>query len=205
MNDIYMLGTRGKSTLVIYTDYDCESPREWDNLGHLILFGRETRAYGDRHNYRDFDELITALGKTKRIQYPVYAYVHSGVTFSLSDFGDPWDSGMCGLIYITYDEIEKEYGKVDETTIAKAKIVLQGEIETLDMYARGEVYGFRLFEFDTEIDSCWGFYGDYGIKDIIAEAGFSKDDMKEVYCNNIDLDDYFEKTFNKEVNWSLKS
>ena len=42
MNDIYMLGTRGKSTLVIYTDYDCESPREWDNLGHLILFGRDT-------------------------------------------------------------------------------------------------------------------------------------------------------------------
>ena len=83
--------------------------------------------------------------------------------------------------------------------------MLQGEIETLDMYARGEVYGFRLFEFDTEIDSCWGFYGDYGIKDIIAEAGFSKDDMKEVYCDNIDLDDYFEKTFNKEVKWSLKS
>ena len=58
---------------------------------------------------------------------------------------------------------------------------------------------------DTEIDSCWGFYGDYGIKDIIAEAGFNKGDMKEVYCDNIDLDDYFEKIFDKEVKWTLKS
>lgn len=190
---------------MIYKDYDCESPREWDSLGYLILFGRDTRAYGDKHNYKSFQELTTALSGIKRVQYPVYAYVHSGVTFSLSDFGDRWDSGICGLIYVTYDEIEKEYGKVDDSTIATAKTVLQGEIEALNQYASGEVYGYTLYEFDGPLYSCGGFYGSDGIEDILDETGFSKSDMKEVYNNyRFGLDNYFEETFIKTVKWSLR-
>lgn len=205
MNDIYMVGTKGKTTLVIYRDDMSDSPREWDNFGHLILFGRDTGGYGDEHSYRDMRELITALGKTKRVQYPVYAYVHSGVTFSLADFGDRWDSGVCGLIYITYDEIKKEYGKVNEFTITTAKNALQGEIEMLDIYARGEVYGYCLYEFDEPLSSCCGFYGSDSIEDILTEAGFSKDDMRKVYNDRyFNLDNYFEETFIKEVKWSLR-
>lgn len=205
-DDIYMIGTKGKTTLVIYRDDLSGSPREeWDNLGHLILFGRDTDGYGDKHTYRDMRELITALGKTKRVQYPVYAYVHSGVAFSLSDFGDRWDSGICGLIYVTYDEIEKEYGKVDDATIATAKTVLQDEIKALDQYTGGEVYGYTLYEFDEPLDSCGGFYGSDSIEDILDETGFSKSDMKEVYNNyRFNLNNYFEETFVKEVKWSLR-
>ena len=203
-NEIIMVGTKGKNTLLIYRDYDCKSPREWDTLGHLILFGRDARAYGDKHNYKSFQELMTALSDVKKIQYPVYAYIHGGVTFSIGDFGDPWDSGCCGIIYVAYDEIEKEYGEVSEETIAKAKTVLQGEIEMVDMYATGDTYGFRLLEFDTEIDSCWGFYGKDGIKDILADNGFDKIDMRDVRYERFDLDDYLEQIFNKEVKWSLK-
>lgn len=206
-DDIYMVGTKGKTTLVIYRDDVSGSPREnFDNLGHLILFGRDTGAYGDKHNYKNMQELITALGETKRVQYPVYAYVHSGVTFSLSNFGDRWDSGVCGLIYITYDEIEKEYDKLDESTITKAKAALQSEIKILDQYARGEVYGYCLYEFDEPLGGCWGFYGRDSIEEMLAETGFSKVDMKEVYNeSHFDLDNYFEETFIKEVKWSLKS
>lgn len=66
-DSIYMVGTKGKVTLVIYRDDISGSPREWDNLGHLVLFGRDTGGYGDKHTYRDMRELITALGKTKRV------------------------------------------------------------------------------------------------------------------------------------------
>lgn len=205
MNDnIYMVGTKDKISLVIYRDDISGSPREWDNLGHLILFGRDTGAYGDKHNYKNMQELITALGETKRVQYPVYGYIHSGVAFSLSDFNDRWDSGVCGLIYVTYDEIKKEYGKVDESTIATVKNVLQSEIEVLNQYASGEVYGYCLYEYDEPLGGCWGFYGN-NIEDILAETDFSKDDMREVYNDyDFNLDNYFEKIFIKEVKWSLR-
>lgn len=32
-------------------------------------------------------------------KYPVYAYIHGGVTVSLSPFGDRWDSGQLGCIW----------------------------------------------------------------------------------------------------------
>lgn len=45
---------------------------------------------------------------------------------------------------------------------------LEGEIETLDQYLRGDVYGFEVVEVEKcdkecehekHIDSCWGFFG----------------------------------------------
>ena len=42
----------------------------------------------------------------------------------------------------------------------RAKACLQSEVEVYDQYLTGEVYGFRVLgEDDTEVDSCWGFFG----------------------------------------------
>jgi len=60
---------------------------------------------------------------------------------------------------------------------------LEGMVKTLKEYARGEVYGFKTFDlnleitckfpgtskYDFEIDSCWGYHGDDGIKQILDE------------------------------------
>jgi hypothetical protein len=54
---------------------------------------------------------------------------------------------------------------------------LRGEVETYSAYMSGEVYGFQITENadpdDPErgdiIDSCWGYYGDDGIKAIREE------------------------------------
>ena len=39
---------------------------------------------------------------------------------------------------------------------------MKGEVEAWDMYCQGRVYGFIVEDEDGEqLDSCWGFYGDY--------------------------------------------
>ena len=49
--------------------------------------------------------------------------------------------------------------------------ILESEIETWDTYLRGDVYGFVAEDPEGEqIDSCWGFYGDEGIKSATEEA-----------------------------------
>ena len=44
-------------------------------------------------------ELI-GLCKSKVAILPLYLYDHSGLTMSTNDFGDRWDSGCVGFIYM---------------------------------------------------------------------------------------------------------
>ena len=65
---------------------------------------------------------------------------------------------------------------MNKNIIKKAEEALRAEVETYNQYLTGDVYGFRQFkinknpkkcptcehiveEKETEIDSCWGFYG----------------------------------------------
>lgn len=65
-------------------------------------------------------ELI-ALCKDKVAILPLYLYDHSGLTMSTSDFGDRWDSGCVGFIYMDKDTAMKEIGMAgDEVRIAQA-------------------------------------------------------------------------------------
>jgi hypothetical protein len=72
-----------------------------------------------------------------------------------------WDSGLAGVIVCDKKKAMKEYGYKKPCKALKEKVekYLDGEIEDLDTYCRGEIYGFRTFDADdNEIDSCWGFY-----------------------------------------------
>jgi hypothetical protein len=68
---------------------------------------------------------------------------------------------------ITYELFEEE-----------AKEHLRSEVNTYDEYLTGQVYGYRVYKVDEEgneeedecIEGCWGFFGQAGIKEIIAEA-----------------------------------
>lgn len=65
-------------------------------------------------------ELI-ALCKDKVAILPLYLYDHSGLTMSTNDFGDRWDSGCVGFIYMDKDTAMKEIGMAgDEVRIAQA-------------------------------------------------------------------------------------
>ena len=162
----------GKYEIKIIQEESPESPRAWDNLGTMICQHRRYNL-GDKHDYY-LDECESWLDVQKELGYPpvilnLYLYDHSGITISCSPFGDKWDSGQIGFIFATKETLIKEYGKIDEEVIQKAIKVLQGEVETYDMYLTGDIYGFKISEVSTcdhghdhmeEVDSCWGFYGE---------------------------------------------
>ena len=188
MNEIKI----GNTILRLIQDTDARSPREWDNLGKIAYkhsrynLGEEeisdpidwlTEKLGHLDHEGDYtDEVRKELEEEffeEFVALPLYLYDHSGMTMATTPFSCKWDSGQCGYIYCTMKDLEnvgwnKEW--MEETYPGKSlKEVglhyLQGEVDVLDQYLTGEVYGFELVKVDEEgeaeiIDSCWGFYGD---------------------------------------------
>lgn len=88
------------------------------------------------------------------------AYIHSGVSLALSHEGNfpdrRWDVSQLGAVLIA---------KTEAKTNAKARKIAQGLIETWNEYLSGNVYGYQIEDAEgNEIESCWGFYGDYDSK-----------------------------------------
>lgn len=179
MNTTYQTEEYKGYTINIFLDEYPDSPRNWDNLGIMQCFHRKYDL-GDKHiidsnDYNSWNEMEHALIKNfdAAVILPIYMYDHSGVTISTTPFSCPWDSGRLGLIFVTRDVLLKRYNikKLSKKVLEKAKKVLEAEVEIYDQYLRGDVYGFQVKDpDDNEIDSCWGFYGDEGIENIINEA-----------------------------------
>ena len=97
------------------------------------------------------------------VMLPVYMYDHSGITLATTPFSCRWDSGLVGWIFVTRDTIRKEYAvtNITKKTVDQMRWYLKGEIELLEAYVTGEVYGFEIEDENGDVeDSCWGFYGD---------------------------------------------
>ena len=166
MENTYELN--GKTLKIVQDDNSGESPREWDgNISTLVIFGSYSHL-GDKHNFvldgNSEDEDTAIIERDKNVVHvqPIYGYSHSGLTISLSPFSCPWDSGVMGFLVITKDKIRECYGvkRVTKKLIAKAIESAKGEIETLDQYITGDIYGFEITdEDDNHVDSCYGFYG----------------------------------------------
>jgi len=172
----------GKRLLRIYPDTSGDSPRDWDNLGHMVCWhGRYT--LGDKHSFKtpdDFTQFVKEQGKDI-VLLPLYLLDHSGLRIRTRSFSDcdpgQWDSGQVGWIYATSEDAKKAWGCKDNEVvgltaenITKIREVLQEEVEVFDQFLSGDVYGFQVVEEETcatcghteerHIDSCWGFYGD---------------------------------------------
>lgn len=160
----------------IYYDECPESPREWDNLGIMVCFHRRY-SLGDSHNFNEPEDFIEFVRENNPIVLPLFLYNHSGISMSTRSFigrahHAEWDSGQVGWIYVEKEKIKKEYGWKKLTKKRREKIIqyLIGEVETYDNYLTGEVYGFMVEKDGDDVDSCWGFYGDEGLKCMIGEA-----------------------------------
>jgi hypothetical protein len=157
-------------TIELHNEDDAESPREWDNLGTMACFHNRYNL-GDKHDFADAEGLTEAMQKlTKKggIVLPLYLYDHSGITMATKPFGDRWDSGQVGYIYVTQDRIMNEYGATDQAAYNKARHLLEGEVNDYDKYLRGEVYYVVVTSPDCKIsESISGFYDE---KDAIADA-----------------------------------
>ena len=148
---------------------DCpECPREWDTFGTL---------YSNHRDY-DFDdhtidEILDDDGnltiEDTHYYLNVYAYIHSGIALSTTreyPFNDRWDSGLFGIIAVSKEDAAKQF---PEDTEAKAIAQLDAEINVLNEYCQGNCYGYILTDrYGDEIDTCWGYIGDYD--DMVDEA-----------------------------------
>jgi hypothetical protein len=104
---------------------------------------------------------LRRFAERSHVIMPLYLYDHSGITMSTSDFNDRWDSGQVGFIYVSHEKIADNFGSVTPENLEKTKKLLKGEVQDYDCHLRGERYGFRLYDRGEEIDSCWGFLGDF--------------------------------------------
>jgi hypothetical protein len=158
---------KGYIVKVLIDDFGGDSPRDWDNLGHMVCFHRRDN-YGDKHDFSTPADLYEFFKEHRVVRLPIYMYDHSGVALSTGrsyPFNDPWDAGQLGYIYATYEEIRKDYGvkHVTQSITLKVEKVLKSEVETYSRYLNGEVYGWMvstLAEPDEQLDSVWGYFDD---------------------------------------------
>ena len=193
MEDVFESVEIGKYRIDIIPDFEPQNPRVWDeNFGTMVCFSRRYNL-GDEHDYKSGDysgweEIENAIVRNENVGaiLPLYLYDHSGITINTTGFSCPWDSGQIGFIFVSKEKIREEYGVkyVTQKVRDKAEKLLLGEVETYDQFLRGDIYGYRITntETDTEIDSCWGFYGsDYCMEEAkgILHYYLKKDEPEE--------------------------
>lgn len=159
----------------IYYDDCCESPRDFaEHMTTIWCNNRNYRADGksidnllselDLYQFPgSFKNLCEIANKKGYFAIPVYAYIHSGISLSLSSFSDPWDSGTFGVITIPKSTIYKEYNCKRINKKLKDKVVsnIKAEIKEYEAYCNGQCFRYELaIDDDDEDDSIGGFYGD---------------------------------------------
>lgn len=161
-------------TYTIEQDQDAESPRTtFDTLG-TMLYCSSRYTLGDKvvsrewlqkfcdPSYRDEDDSEEAWD-AGWIWLPVFAYIHSGVCLSTSSFSCQWDSGQCGIIRVSEEDVKREW-KVSEISSELRETVLsvlRAEVEEYSAFLEGRVYGYVIRNAAGGfVDSCWGYYGD---------------------------------------------
>lgn len=158
----------GQHTVTIYQDPNPENPRKMmDPLGTFAV--KANRHFsGDRDATQD--EVRALLADPKNVALPVYALVHGGVSLSTSPFSCPWDSGMCGVIFLPWETAKAQGFKSRKA----ASAALASEIETYSAWLEGAVFGYEVTDpHGDHMDSCWGFYGpgvDYCVEEGTAVA-----------------------------------
>ena len=143
-------------------------------------FGHGTGTYEELHEgaRSKLEGRIVEEFDKQFISLPVFLMDHSGLSVSTGSFGDPWDSGQLGLIYVSKDKIRQEYNikHVSKAWADKIRGYLKDEVKTYDQYLTGDVWGFQVFEVPEgvdpeelgeeeiealeEVESCYGFFGE---------------------------------------------
>jgi hypothetical protein len=175
--------------ITIFPDEDPPNPRmEFDHLGTMVCFHRRYNL-GDRHEFQRPEEFMQFLKAEKPIYLPLFLFDHSGITISTESERfracDPqgWDWGMLGYIYVTKENVCKEYNvkRVSRKILEKVTKLLEAEVAEYDHYLTGNVYGYEITKRERQegevIDSCWGFFG-YPEDYMIPEAKSTIDHME---------------------------
>lgn len=146
----------------VVPDYDAENPREvFDQLGTILYLKSSRYTLGDEGV--TIGEIEETASRDDVYYLPVFAYIHSGIVLNTGGFGDPWDSGQSGIIYVEKAKVNAEYegmAYTDEDILKR----LSAEVEEYSAYLSGCVYGFQVLAscdkcgHDEVSDSGYGFY-----------------------------------------------
>lgn len=99
--------------------------------------------------------LMAALRRHYYIQ-PVHCYEHGSVAYSIYPFGDPFDSGQCGWIYVARDKIRAAY----PSSYPDVDHLMLCELGEYEAWRNGDVWGYVIMsESGNEVESSYGFYG----------------------------------------------
>ena len=170
----------------MYQDDTPFDPRE-DYTNYTTMYCAHRRyTLGDEQlhddpdtGYVDGDAVVARIieeGGEGTVVANLYLYDHSGITISMSAFGDPWDSGCVGVIAMTPAQLvacdvgEERAAMFEQfpnllAVYARAKRdrmleIMGQEVETYDQYLTGDIYGYTVTDASgEEVDSCWGYYG----------------------------------------------
>jgi len=163
-NLIETINYKGYDIQVLY-DTNAESPDAWGNDDCFLVYDhRDFNVKVDGFEPLDIFHKFSEGFKTYKGYwiFPVSAYIHGGVSLSLSKteypFTDKFDVSFKGFVLV--QKQAKWTWKKEQATI-----VAEALIEQWNLYLSGQVYGYC-----TELDSCWGFYGDDGEDEMIREA-----------------------------------
>lgn len=163
----------------VYMDFGRDGGMFTPNVKEKFFHGRNWPSDEDRARVQQFlietdgevngDSPVHAVNPFDEFKgwyiFPVYAYIHSGVTVRMGPFGCLWDSGQCGFIAVDPDWLEEnwpELANADEAARqTKAREACEGVIKNCDDYLTGQVFGYVVKDVDGEVlESCWGFDGD---------------------------------------------
>lgn len=173
-----------KGIIKVYYDESPDSPDCWGNDDIFLVY--DHRDFTIRRKGFDPQDIWNEMqsetyDKTYNGYYvfPVFAYIHSGISLSLGKTGYPftdrWDVSMRGFVLVSmkeinYDNHKKMYPELkDNTNEEIARNFAQGLIEEWNDYLSGNIYGFKA-EIKGYEDSCWGYYGDPEESGLIEEA-----------------------------------
>lgn len=150
--------TVGRFTVEIIPDYDAESPGDSeDKDGAFVVANHRDFAPRNPLNIRpadvrgDGDEDEGSGYAADYWIFPLFAYIHGGVSLSLGSFRCPWDSGQIGYLLLARSTWGNE---------PAAQAAAESTVAAWNQYLSGDVYGYRVLDEDGDcLDSCWGFYG----------------------------------------------
>ncbi len=146
----------------------------FESLAREYVGAERVEYWYQKYDAKEFFAKIYAVVEENVIFLPLYLMDHSGISISTGSFNDPWDSGRVGYIYITKEKIREEYSctRIGPARRQKVLDMLVGETKEYDNFLTGNVYGYIIEDgAETQLDSVWGFIGDYNMDDgILSEA-----------------------------------
>lgn len=144
---------------------DADAPKPEAHFGTIYYVSNR---YTLGHERLDADEIRRIEKSDDYVVLPVYAYIHGGVALSTKSFRGKlpqghaeFDSGKCGIIAVSKEEIRNRAGvkRVTRKVREQIEIVLKAQVEEFSLWANGECFGYVIERPDGTEDSCFGFYG----------------------------------------------